>query len=46
MSWYELKSQDGEMDISVVEEDEMKKPYQLIAQENKPEKPINSETKI
>lgn len=34
------------MGNSVMEKDEMKKPFQLIAQENKTEKPVDSETKM
>lgn len=34
------------MGNSVIEENEMKKPYQLIAQESETEKPMDSETKM
>lgn len=34
------------MGNSVIEENEMKKPYQLIAQESEIEKSIDSETKM
>ena len=47
MSRHELKNRDVEMGNSVIEENEMKKPYQLIAQDNEPEKPVaDSETKM
>ncbi|XP_043925893.1 excitatory amino acid transporter 1 isoform X1 [Protopterus annectens] len=46
LSRHELKSSDPEMGNSVVEENEMKKPYQLISQENENEKPLDSETKM
>ncbi|XP_036984935.1 excitatory amino acid transporter 1 [Artibeus jamaicensis] len=46
LSRHELKNQDAEMGNSVIEENEMKKPYQLIAQESETEKPIDSETKM
>lgn len=46
LSRHELKNQDVEMGNSVIEENEMKKPYQLIAQESETEKPIDSETKM
>ncbi|XP_004605602.1 excitatory amino acid transporter 1 [Sorex araneus] len=46
LSRHELKNQDAEMGNSVIEENEMKKPYQLIAQENETEKSIDSETKM
>ncbi|XP_072461899.1 excitatory amino acid transporter 1 isoform X1 [Notamacropus eugenii] len=46
LSRHELKNQDAEMGNSVIEENEMKKPYQLISQENETEKPIDSETKM
>lgn len=47
LSRHELKSRDVEMGNSVIEENEMKKPYQLIAQDNEPEKPVaDSETKM
>lgn len=46
LSRHELKSRDVEMGNSVIEENEMKKPYQLIAQESETEKPIDSETKM
>ncbi|XP_053448098.1 excitatory amino acid transporter 1 [Nycticebus coucang] len=46
LSRHELRNQDVEMGNSVIEENEMKKPYQLIAQDNEPEKPNDSETKM
>ncbi|KAI5134282.1 Excitatory Amino Acid Transporter 1 [Manis pentadactyla] len=46
LSRHELKNRDVEMGNSVIEENEMKKPYQLIAQESESEKPIDSETKM
>lgn len=46
LSRHELKNQDAEMGNSVIEENEMKKPYQLIAQESETDKPIDSETKM
>ncbi|KAM5193363.1 excitatory amino acid transporter 1 isoform 4-T4 [Mantella aurantiaca] len=46
LSRHELKKCDAEMGNSVIEENEMKKPYQLISQENETEKPIDSETKM
>lgn len=46
LSRHELKNQDVEMGNSVIEENEMKKPYQLVAQENETEKSIDSETKM
>ncbi|XP_044513708.1 excitatory amino acid transporter 1 isoform X2 [Gracilinanus agilis] len=46
LSRHELKNRDAEMGNSVIEENEMKKPYQLISQENETEKPIDSETKM
>ncbi|XP_054411456.1 excitatory amino acid transporter 1 isoform X2 [Pongo abelii] len=46
LSRHELKNRDAEMGNSVIEENEMKKPYQLIAQDNETEKPIDSETKM
>lgn len=46
LSRHELKNPDVEMGNSVIEENEMKKPYQLIAQESDAEKPIDSETKM
>ncbi|XP_007951423.1 excitatory amino acid transporter 1 [Orycteropus afer afer] len=46
LSRHELKNKDVEMGNSVIEENEMKKPYQLIAQENENEKPVDSETKM
>ncbi|XP_004403995.1 excitatory amino acid transporter 1 isoform X1 [Callorhinus ursinus] len=46
LSRHELKNRDMEMGNSVIEENEMKKPYQLIAQESETEKPIDSETKM
>uniref|UniRef100_A0A1D5Q6W9 Amino acid transporter n=1 Tax=Macaca mulatta TaxID=9544 RepID=A0A1D5Q6W9_MACMU len=46
LSRHELKNRDVEMGNSVIEDNEMKKPYQLIAQDNETEKPIDSETKM
>uniref|UniRef100_A0A8D0FT43 Amino acid transporter n=1 Tax=Strix occidentalis caurina TaxID=311401 RepID=A0A8D0FT43_STROC len=46
LSQHELKNRDAEMGNSVIEENEMKKPYQLISQENESEKPLDSETKM
>ncbi|XP_076973093.1 excitatory amino acid transporter 1 [Tamandua tetradactyla] len=46
LSRHELKNRDAEMGNSVIEENEMKKSYQLIAQENETEKPTDSETKM
>ncbi|XP_067401637.1 excitatory amino acid transporter 1 [Emydura macquarii macquarii] len=46
LSRHELKIRDAEMGNSVIEENEMKKPYQLISQENESEKPLDSETKM
>ncbi|XP_007192265.1 excitatory amino acid transporter 1 [Balaenoptera acutorostrata] len=46
LSRHELKNRDVEMGNSVIEENEMKKPYQLIAQESEIEKSIDSETKM
>ncbi|XP_025779251.1 excitatory amino acid transporter 1 isoform X3 [Lynx rufus] len=46
LSRHELKNRDVEMGNSVIEENEMKKPYQLIAQESESEKPMDSETKM
>lgn len=46
LSRHELKNRDVEMGNSVIEENEMKKPYQLIPQENETEKPTDSETKM
>ncbi|XP_034629093.1 excitatory amino acid transporter 1 [Trachemys scripta elegans] len=46
LSRNELKSRDAEMGNSVIEENEMKKPYQLISQENESVKPLDSETKM
>ncbi|XP_043819132.1 excitatory amino acid transporter 1 [Dromiciops gliroides] len=46
LSRHELKNRDAEMGNSVIEENEMKKPYQLISQENETEKPTDSETKM
>ncbi|KAM6225445.1 excitatory amino acid transporter 1 [Rhynchocyon petersi] len=46
LSRHELKNRDVEMGNSVIEENEMKKPYQLIAPENENEKPLDSETKM
>uniref|UniRef100_A0A2K5S8Q6 Amino acid transporter n=1 Tax=Cebus imitator TaxID=2715852 RepID=A0A2K5S8Q6_CEBIM len=46
LSRHELKNRDVEMGNSVIEENEMKKPYQLIAQDSETEKPIDSETKM
>uniref|UniRef100_A0ACB8EPW4 Excitatory amino acid transporter 1 n=1 Tax=Sphaerodactylus townsendi TaxID=933632 RepID=A0ACB8EPW4_9SAUR len=46
LSRHELRSKDAEMGNSVIEENEMKKPYQLISQENENEKPVDTETKM
>ncbi|XP_006902413.1 PREDICTED: excitatory amino acid transporter 1-like isoform X2 [Elephantulus edwardii] len=46
LSRHELKNRDVEMGNSVIEENEMKKPYQLITQEIENEKPLDHETKI
>uniref|UniRef100_A0A8C9VY75 Amino acid transporter n=1 Tax=Scleropages formosus TaxID=113540 RepID=A0A8C9VY75_SCLFO len=48
LSRHELQTKDAEMGNSVVEENEMKKPYQLISQENEyeNEKTPDSETKM
>ncbi|XP_003408041.1 excitatory amino acid transporter 1 [Loxodonta africana] len=46
LSRHELKNRDVEMGNSVIEENEMKKSYQLIAQESENEKPLDSETKM
>ncbi|NXO47856.1 EAA1 protein, partial [Aramus guarauna] len=46
LSRHELKNRDAEMGNSVIEENEMKKPYQLISQESESEKPLDSETKM
>ncbi|XP_068277996.1 excitatory amino acid transporter 1-like isoform X4 [Nyctibius grandis] len=46
LSWHELKNRDTEMGNSVIQENEMKKPYQLISQENASEKPLDHETKM
>lgn len=46
LSRHELRNRDVEMGNSVIEENEMKKPYQLIGQESETEKPIDSETKM
>ncbi|XP_070792042.1 excitatory amino acid transporter 1 isoform X2 [Pituophis catenifer annectens] len=46
LSRHELRNKDAEMGNSVIEENEMKKPYQLISQENENEKPSDSETKM
>ncbi|KAM7167136.1 excitatory amino acid transporter 1 isoform 4-T4 [Macrochelys suwanniensis] len=46
LSRNELKNRDAEMGNSVIEENEMKKPYQLISQENESVKPLDSETKM
>uniref|UniRef100_A0A8C5VS47 Amino acid transporter n=1 Tax=Microcebus murinus TaxID=30608 RepID=A0A8C5VS47_MICMU len=46
LSQHELKNRDVEMGNSVIEENEMKKPYQLISQDSETEKPIDSETKM
>ncbi|XP_005306961.1 excitatory amino acid transporter 1 [Chrysemys picta bellii] len=46
LSRNELKIRDAEMGNSVIEENEMKKPYQLISQENESVKPLDSETKM
>ncbi|XP_060046938.1 excitatory amino acid transporter 1 isoform X3 [Erinaceus europaeus] len=39
LSRHELKSHDVELGNSVIEENEMKKSYQLVAQDSEPEKP-------
>ncbi|XP_040118270.1 excitatory amino acid transporter 1 [Oryx dammah] len=46
LSRHELKNRDVEMGNSVIEENEMKKPYQLISQESEIEKSLDSETKM
>ncbi|KAL8203984.1 UNVERIFIED_CONTAM: Excitatory amino acid transporter 1 [Gekko kuhli] len=46
LSRFELRNKDAEMGNSVIEENEMKKPYQLISQENENEKPLDTETKM
>ncbi|XP_062942656.1 excitatory amino acid transporter 1 isoform X3 [Cynocephalus volans] len=46
LSRHELKNRDVEMGNSVIEENEMRKPYQLIAQDSETDKPIDSETKM
>ncbi|XP_068846592.1 excitatory amino acid transporter 1 isoform X4 [Capricornis sumatraensis] len=46
LSRHELKNRDVEMGNSVIEENEMKKPYQLISQESEIEKSMDSETKM
>ncbi|XP_075788647.1 excitatory amino acid transporter 1 [Pelodiscus sinensis] len=46
LSRHELKNKDAEMGNSVIEENEMKKPYQLISQEKENERPLDSETKM
>ncbi|XP_070592494.1 excitatory amino acid transporter 1 isoform X1 [Erythrolamprus reginae] len=46
LSRHELRNKDAEMGNSVIEENEMKKPYQLISQENENEKPLDSETNM
>ncbi|XP_042192284.1 excitatory amino acid transporter 1 [Callorhinchus milii] len=47
LSCHELQKQDAEMGNSVIEENEMKKSYQLIScQSNENEKPLDSETKM
>ncbi|XP_040833600.1 excitatory amino acid transporter 1 isoform X2 [Ochotona curzoniae] len=46
LSRHELKNRDVEMGNSVIEENEMKKPYQLIAQDSEAEKATDSETKM
>ncbi|XP_015263961.1 PREDICTED: excitatory amino acid transporter 1 [Gekko japonicus] len=46
LSRFELRNKDAEMGNSVIEENEMKKPYQLISQENENEKPVDTETKM
>ncbi|KAM9137524.1 excitatory amino acid transporter 1 isoform 4-T4 [Pangshura tecta] len=46
LSRNELKNRDAEMGNSVIEENEMRKPYQLISQENESVKPLDSETKM
>ncbi|XP_072371674.1 excitatory amino acid transporter 1-like [Scyliorhinus torazame] len=44
LSRHELQKMDAEAINSVIEENEMKKPYQLVCQDN--EKPIDTETKM
>ncbi|XP_032069621.1 excitatory amino acid transporter 1 isoform X6 [Thamnophis elegans] len=46
LSRHELRNKDAEMGNSVIEENEMKKPYHLISQESENEKPVDSETKM
>ncbi|XP_067835504.1 excitatory amino acid transporter 1-like, partial [Heptranchias perlo] len=48
LSHHELQKMDADIGNSVIEENEMKKPYQLICQENENEneKPVDSETKM
>ncbi|XP_066469485.1 excitatory amino acid transporter 1 isoform X2 [Tiliqua scincoides] len=46
LSRHELRNKDAEMGNSVIEENEMKKPYQLISQEHENEKTLDSETKM
>ncbi|XP_041042071.1 excitatory amino acid transporter 1-like [Carcharodon carcharias] len=46
LSRHELQKMDAEAGNFVIEENEMKKPYQLICQDKENEKPIDSETKM
>ncbi|XP_059501036.1 excitatory amino acid transporter 1-like isoform X1 [Stegostoma tigrinum] len=46
LSRHELQKMDAEGCNSGIEENEMKKPYQLICQDNDNEKPMDSETKM
>ncbi|KAM5264508.1 excitatory amino acid transporter 1 isoform 4-T4 [Ctenodactylus gundi] len=46
LSRHELKNRDVEMGNSVIEENEMRKPYQLVAHDSEAEKPLDSETKM
>ncbi|XP_078070026.1 excitatory amino acid transporter 1-like [Mustelus asterias] len=46
LSRHELQKMDAEAGNSVIEENEMKKPYQLICQDSENEKPMDSETKM
>ncbi|XP_060698160.1 excitatory amino acid transporter 1-like isoform X2 [Hemiscyllium ocellatum] len=46
LSRHELQKMDTDGCNTVIEENEMKKPYQLICQDNDNEKPIDSETKM
>ncbi|XP_078416170.1 excitatory amino acid transporter 1-like isoform X1 [Cetorhinus maximus] len=46
LSRHELQKMDAEAGKFVIEENKMKKPYQLICQDNENEKSIDSETKM